>query len=114
MASAPPPLPDFRALVALSPWVAERPWLAEEAAIWQRELPAVRARLEAAGVPTLVHYATPLHRQPVFASSDRAPCPGADRLAREVVSLPLHAMLTRAEVERVEDALGAGCSAARS
>ena len=78
------------------------------------ERDAVRARLEAAGVPTLVHYATPLHRQPVFASSDPAPCPGADRLAREVVSLPLHAMLTRAEVERVEDALGAGCSAARS
>jgi ubiquinone biosynthesis protein len=46
MASSPPPLPDLRALVAVSPWVAERPWLREEAAIWQRELPAVRARLE--------------------------------------------------------------------
>jgi ubiquinone biosynthesis protein len=46
MASAPPPLPDLRALVAVSPWVAERPWLTEEAAIWQRELPAIRARLD--------------------------------------------------------------------
>jgi dTDP-4-amino-4,6-dideoxygalactose transaminase len=78
------------------------------------ERDAVRARLDAAGVPTLVHYATPLHRQPVFASSDPAACPGADRLASEVVSLPLHAMLTRAEVERVEDALTAGGSRARS
>jgi ubiquinone biosynthesis protein len=41
-----PPLPDHRALVATSDWVAGRPWLAEEAAIWQRELPPVRARLE--------------------------------------------------------------------
>src|SRR4051794_36080159 len=41
-----PPLPDFRRLVAGSPWVAERPWLPDEAALWQRELPAVRRRLE--------------------------------------------------------------------
>jgi ubiquinone biosynthesis protein len=46
MAKTAPPLPDLRALVAGSPWVAERPWLAEEAAIWQRELAPVRARLE--------------------------------------------------------------------
>jgi ubiquinone biosynthesis protein len=43
---AAPPLPDHRALIATSDWVAGRPWLAEEAAIWQRELPPVRARLE--------------------------------------------------------------------
>src|SRR3954452_21465775 len=41
-----PPLPDFRRLVAGSPWVAARPWLPDEAALWQRELPAVRRRLE--------------------------------------------------------------------
>ncbi len=46
MATAPLPLPDHRALVAASPWVAGRPWLREEAAIWQRELTPVRARLE--------------------------------------------------------------------
>lgn len=46
MALAPPPLPDHRALTAASPWVAGRPWLPEEVAIWQRELAPVRARLE--------------------------------------------------------------------
>lgn len=46
MAPEAPPLPDLRALVAVSPWVAGRPWLAEEAAIWQRELGPVRRRLE--------------------------------------------------------------------
>jgi ubiquinone biosynthesis protein len=44
--SPPPPLPDPRALVAGSSWVAGRPGLAEAAAQWQRELPAVRAKLE--------------------------------------------------------------------
>jgi ubiquinone biosynthesis protein len=46
MSSSPPPLPDHRALIATSEWVAGRPWLREEAEIWQRELPPVRARLE--------------------------------------------------------------------
>ena len=46
MASDVPLLPDFRRLVAGSPWVAGRPWLPDEAALWQRELPAVRRRLE--------------------------------------------------------------------
>ena len=59
----------------------------------------------AAGVPTLVHYATGLHRQPVFAPHDPAPCPGADALAATVLSLPIHAFLTDDEVERVERAL---------
>lgn len=70
------------------------------------ERDALRARLEAAGVPTLVHYAVPLHRQPVFAASAPGDCPVADRLAGEVLSLPLHAMLTDAEVEQVAAALG--------
>lgn len=46
MSSPPPPLPDHRALIAASPWVAGRPWLADEAALWARELPPVRQRLE--------------------------------------------------------------------
>jgi ubiquinone biosynthesis protein len=46
MAPTPLPLPDPRDLVATSAWVGGMPWLREEAAIWQRELPPVRARLE--------------------------------------------------------------------
>jgi perosamine synthetase len=66
---------------------------------------ALRERLAAAGIPTLVHYATGLHRQPVFAPHDPAPCPAADALAATVLSLPIHAFLTDGEVERVERAL---------
>jgi dTDP-4-amino-4,6-dideoxygalactose transaminase len=65
----------------------------------------LRADLERAGVPTLVHYASGLHRQPVFAGCEPAPCPVADRLAGEVCSLPIHAFLRDAEVERVARAL---------
>ena len=68
---------------------------------------ALRADLEQAGVPTLVHYARGLHRQPVFAACAPAPCPAADRLAAEVCSLPIHAFLEDAETERVATALAA-------
>ena len=74
------------------------------------ERDALRERLAAAGVPTLMHYATPLHRQPVFAPSDPDPCPVADRLATEVLSLPLHAMLTDDEVDRIAAALSAAAA----
>jgi len=55
-----------------------------------------------------VHHAAPLHRHPDFAACDPGPCPVADRLAGEVLSLPLHAMLTDAEVARVEEACEEG------
>ena len=70
------------------------------------ERDALLERLAAAGVPTLVHYATGLHRQPVFAPHDPAPCPAADALAATVCSLPIHAFLTDEEIGRVEQSLG--------
>jgi dTDP-4-amino-4,6-dideoxygalactose transaminase len=94
-----------RAGLAAPPVVEGHAWSKFVVRCTTGERDAVRARLEAAGVPTLVHYPTPLHRQPVFAASDPAPCPRADALAGEVLSLPLHAMLTDAEVERVTAAL---------
>ena len=65
---------------------------------------AIRDSLGAAGVPTLVHYALPLPRQPLFARSSRA-YPRADAACAEVFSLPIHAYLTDDEVERVCGAL---------
>jgi dTDP-4-amino-4,6-dideoxygalactose transaminase len=54
----------------------------------------VRA-LKAEGIPTAIYYAKPLHRQRAF---ERYPTPKgglpiADRLAEEVVSLPMHPYL---------------------
>ncbi len=55
-----------------------------------RHRAALQDRLRAAGIDTLVHYPTPISRQPAFASMDPADCPHAIRAAGEVLSLPLY------------------------
>ena len=67
---------------------------------------ALRRRLDHAGVQTLVHYASPLPRQPLFAASSpyAHAIPRADALAASVLSLPIHAFLEDAEIERVAGA----------
>ena len=64
---------------------------------------ALREKLTAAGVPTAVHYPITLNRQPMFSYLPQASenFPNADRIARHVVSLPMSAYLTDAEMDRV-------------
>jgi dTDP-4-amino-4,6-dideoxygalactose transaminase len=70
---------------------------------------AMRAHLLAKGIGTEIYYPVPLHAQPCFAQevaapnspSGKFPFPVSDRLAQEVVSLPIYPELTesqRAEV----------------
>ncbi len=67
---------------------------------------AVRARLDAAGIGTAVHYPVPPHRTAAFAGTGPfPPLPVTDRLASRVLSLPLHPFLDTAEADRVMDAL---------
>jgi len=68
---------------------------------------ALRGALAAAGVETLVHYPTPPHLTPALAGLGwaRGSLPCAERLAREVLSLPLHPALADAEVDRVAAAV---------
>lgn len=61
----------------------------------------VRARLERAGVETLIHYPIPLPAQRAFADMAPAACPVAARAAAELLSLPLHPALTPAQVDRI-------------
>jgi UDP-2-acetamido-2-deoxy-ribo-hexuluronate aminotransferase len=66
----------------------------------------VRAALDAAGIPTAVHYPRPLHHQPAFAAGhDPNAHPNSIRAAQCVVSLPMSADLTEAEQDRVVIAL---------
>jgi UDP-2-acetamido-2-deoxy-ribo-hexuluronate aminotransferase len=53
---------------------------------------SVVEKLKAAGIPTAVHYPTPLHRQPVFESACRISglLVQAEAVATRVVSLPMH------------------------
>ena len=66
----------------------------------------LRRLLAEQSVPTLIHYASPLHHQPLFEGRSRAgPTPMADRVTNEVLTLPLHAELTDDEVDHVGEAL---------
>lgn len=66
------------------------------------ERDAFRARLEAAGVGTLIHYPTPPHLQKAYAGTfPQNAFPLSKQLADEVVSLPMSPVLTDAEVEYV-------------
>jgi len=63
----------------------------------------LQAHLKSCGVETGIHYPVPLHRQPAWARAfgDGGHFPRAERLAAEILSLPVFPDLTDAEVERV-------------
>lgn len=67
----------------------------------QRE--ALIKHLNAQGVETGIHYPVPLHQQKAFASLGykKGAFPEAETAAREIVSLPMHALITKKEVEYV-------------
>jgi dTDP-3-amino-3,4,6-trideoxy-alpha-D-glucose transaminase len=70
-----------------------------------RRRDALQAALEARGIGTLVHYPIPVSRQPAFADVSPATCPHADRVASEILSLPLAPALTDADVDDVASAV---------
>jgi dTDP-4-amino-4,6-dideoxygalactose transaminase len=63
----------------------------------------VMAACKAVGVPTQVYYPIPMHAQTGYARYPQAPggCPVSERLARRVLSLPMHPYLSEADQERV-------------
>ena len=64
----------------------------------------VQAVLSEAGVPTAIHYPLPLNQQPAVADPDVRLLVG-DRLAQEVLSLPMGPFLTVSDQDRVVSAL---------
>lgn len=75
---------------------------------------ALAAALKAKGIPTAVYYPKPLHQQTAYS---KFPCAGngvpvSERLAGEVLSLPMHPYLEESVQDRiitaVREALGAG------
>lgn len=68
----------------------------------------VQAALEASGVPTAIHYPTPLNEQPAYRDiSVFGPLPNAERAAARVLSIPMHAYLDEATQDRIADAVAA-------
>jgi UDP-2-acetamido-2-deoxy-ribo-hexuluronate aminotransferase len=69
----------------------------------------VAGRLKAAGVPSAVYYAKPLHRQTAYRDFPVAGngLPVSERLAGAVLSLPMHPYLDEATQDRIAGALAA-------
>ena len=66
----------------------------------------LQERLQALGVPTAVHYPKPLHLQPAYAKHASAgDCPRSVRAGERVMSLPMSADLSDAQLQRVVSAL---------
>ncbi len=65
----------------------------------------LQARLVDAGIATKVFYPQALSALDLFAP--QVPCPNADRLAAEVLSLPIRPDLSDADIDRVIDAVNA-------
>jgi dTDP-4-amino-4,6-dideoxygalactose transaminase len=70
---------------------------------------ALRAHLGDHGIETGIHYPVPLHRQPAWLRTygETPALPRAERLAREILSLPVFPDLTDAEVEHVSNSVTA-------
>jgi dTDP-4-amino-4,6-dideoxygalactose transaminase len=64
---------------------------------------AFAAKLKAQGIPTAIYYSKPLHHQTAYRGYPVAEggLPVSDRLADEVISLPMHAYLDAATQDRV-------------
>jgi len=87
------------------PWVAPdnvSAWAQYTVRVAQRA--AVQDRLKAQGIPTTVHYPIPLNRQPAVADAE-ANLPVGDRLALEVISLPMGPYLSADDQTRIATAL---------
>lgn len=72
---------------------------------------ALAERLKASGVPTAVYYPKPLHHQPAYSRFVAAPggLPVSERLAGEVLSLPMHPYLDEATQGRIVDLVREAC-----
>lgn len=73
----------------------------------------VQSHLRDFGIDTIVHYPIPPHRQACYAGGPWGALPLAEKLAQEVLSLPMYPSLEEEAVARVAQAL-AGVPAARA
>ena len=60
----------------------------------------LQEKLNAAGIPTAIHYPLPLNRQPAVAQPN-AYLPNGDCAAQEVLSLPMHPYMSASDVSRI-------------
>lgn len=64
----------------------------------------VQKKLQRQGIPSVVHYPLPLNRQPALKDS-LCDLPVGDVISKKVLSLPIHAYLSREEIEIITKAV---------
>jgi len=70
------------------------------------ERDAFEKHMKERGIPTAVHYPLSLHQQPAYAAAQAGRSyPVSERLAREVISLPMHADLDEGTQQRIVTAV---------
>ena len=83
---------------------------AEESHVWHlfvtrtRERDAFSKHLADRGVGSLIHYPIPPHKQPAYAELSDKSYPLSEEIHDTVLSIPLHHLLTDAEVDAIIDA----------
>ena len=67
----------------------------------------VQQKMKAAGIPTMVYYMKPMHKQEAFAktAAAEASCPVTEAMCSVVLSLPMYPYMTREEVKTVAEEL---------
>ena len=73
--------------------------------IRSKQRDALKARLEQQGISTVIHYPIPPHQQACYPDYESRTLPVAEKLAMEVLSLPMSPDLREDEIERVCRAL---------
>lgn len=74
----------------------------------------IQKYMKAAGIPTMVYYRKPMHKQGAFCNSDSAvaDCPVTERLCESVLCLPIHPYLEEREInliaQKLKEALRVG------
>ncbi|WP_241827185.1 DegT/DnrJ/EryC1/StrS family aminotransferase [Streptomyces graminilatus] len=63
----------------------------------------IAAALRSRGVPVLLRYPFPLHKQPAFAEHQSVSLPVAERLSRELLALPSHPGLSERHLDHIAD-----------
>jgi dTDP-4-amino-4,6-dideoxygalactose transaminase len=101
---------DLLREVALVPEVAEGStsvWAQYTIRIPGHDRDAFQAALKRTGIPTAIYYPKPLHRQTAYKHYPSAGngLPVSERLAAEVISLPMHPYLTEEVQHRIIDAV---------
>lgn len=68
---------------------------------------SIKAHLEEHGIATGMHYPTPIHLQTAYADAGyrKGDFPVTERLANEILSLPMYPELTQSSLERIVDAV---------